>query len=74
MFTIEEMKEMLSGINLKIAKAQEIYSEKIKSADSRGWEISQAYQNSIDFAAGEIKSLVLLRKKLFEEINKMKEG
>lgn len=73
MFTKEELKEMLSGLNLKIEKTQKIYSEKIEAAESCGWEISKAYQNSIDFVDSKIKRLVQLRDKIYKEIKMVEE-
>lgn len=70
MFTKDELKDMRSGIDLKIEKMEALYAEKIKKADEVDWNISAAYQNSIDFISNKIKNLQHLRKKITEEINR----
>lgn len=70
MFTVEELKIMLRGVELKISKAQAIYDEKVNLAEERGWEISKAAKNSIDYTASEIEKYKQLKAKIFSEINR----
>lgn len=74
MFTQEELKEMLRGVDLMIKKAKETYYEKVDLAEKRGWDISRAAQNSIDYASDKISQLEQLRAKIREEINHPRRG
>lgn len=70
MFTDSELKEILLGLDLKIQREEKIYFEKMDKAQSVGFDISKAYQNSIDYMSHKIKQLKDLRKKVLKEINR----
>lgn len=70
MFTKDELKIILSGVELKISKAQALYDEQVNLAEERGWEISKAAKNSIDYVGAKIERLKRLKAKICAEIKK----
>lgn len=66
MFTKEELKQMEIGIGKCMKEYQKIYSQRIQWAEDRGWEVSEAFEESLDNVTRRIEKLNELKKKIYE--------
>lgn len=66
MFTKEDLRQMEIGIAKCIKEYQEIYSQRIQWAEDRGWEVSEAFEESLDYVTRKIEKLNELKKKIYE--------
>lgn len=72
-FNAEELKQLILGVEQRIALWEKAYCNKIQIADEKGW--SQVLENEIAHISAKIAELTRLRMKLYNyKFNKNKEG